>query len=79
MRGQVIELSLLVAKEHDQVPQVAQVACFFKRRKTVTHFRRFLTVLEYSRIAVKFPPITAPRTLYTVKKKFEIFEKHFLF
>jgi hypothetical protein len=39
------------------------------RRKTVTHFRRFFTVLEYSPIGVKFPPITAPRTLYTVKKK----------
>jgi hypothetical protein len=39
------------------------------RRKTVTHFRRFYTVLEYSPFGVKFPPITAPRTLYTVKKK----------
>jgi hypothetical protein len=39
------------------------------RRKTVTHFRRFFTVLEYSPIGVKFPPITAPVTLYTVKKK----------
>jgi hypothetical protein len=29
------------------------------RRKTVTHFRRFFTLLEYSPIGVKFPPITA--------------------
>jgi hypothetical protein len=39
------------------------------RRKTVTHIRWFFTVLEYSPIGVKFPPITAPRTLYTEKKK----------
>jgi hypothetical protein len=39
------------------------------RRHTVAHFRRFLTVLEYSPIGVKFAPTTAPRTLYTVKKK----------
>jgi hypothetical protein len=39
------------------------------RRKAVTHFRRFFTVFEYSPIGVKFPPITAPHTLYTVKKK----------
>jgi hypothetical protein len=36
-------------------------------RKTAAHFRQFLTVLEYS--SMKFPPITAPCTLYTVKKK----------
>jgi hypothetical protein len=39
------------------------------RRHTVVHFRRFLTVLEYSSIGVKFAPTTAPRTLYNVKKK----------
>jgi hypothetical protein len=37
------------------------------RWKTVAHFHQFLTVLEYS--GMKFPPITAPYTLYTVKKK----------
>ncbi len=36
-----------------------------ERRKTVTTFRWFLTVLEYSPIGVKFPSTT----LYTVKKK----------
>ncbi len=39
------------------------------RRKTVTHFRRLFTVFECSPIGMKFPPITAPHTLYTVKKK----------
>jgi hypothetical protein len=39
------------------------------RRKTLTHFRQFFTVFEYSPIGVKFPLITAPQTLYTVKKK----------
>jgi hypothetical protein len=29
----------------------------------------FFTVFEYSPIGVKFPPITVPHTLYTVKKK----------
>jgi hypothetical protein len=32
-------------------------------------FADFFTVFEYSPIGVKFPPITAPHTLYTVKKK----------
>jgi hypothetical protein len=36
--------------------------------KTFTHFRWFLKVLEYSPIDVKILPITAQRTLYTVKK-----------
>jgi hypothetical protein len=31
--------------------------------------RRFLTVLEYSLIGEKFPPITTQYTLYTEKKK----------
>jgi hypothetical protein len=47
------------------------------RRKTVTHFRRFFTVLEYSPIGVKFPPITAPRTLHCKEKKFGKFSIHF--
>jgi hypothetical protein len=37
------------------------------RQKTVAHFRQFLTALEYP--GMRFPPITAPCTLYTVKKK----------
>ncbi len=49
------------------------------RRKTVTHFCRFLTVLEYYPIGVKFPLITAPRTLYTVKNNIGQFSKLFLF
>ncbi len=50
------------------------------RRYTVTHFCRFFTVLEYSPIGVKFSPTTAPRTLYTVKKKsFENFQNFFSF
>ncbi len=50
------------------------------RRYTVAHFRRFFTVLEYSPIGVKFSPTTAPRTLYTVKKKnFENFQNFFSF
>jgi hypothetical protein len=49
------------------------------RRWTDAHFRRFLTVLEYSPIGEKFSPTIAPRTLYTVKEKnWEIF-KTFLF
>jgi hypothetical protein len=43
-------------------------------RKTVTDFRQFFTVFEYSPIGVKFPPITAPHTLYTVKKKADNFQ-----
>jgi hypothetical protein len=35
-------------------------------------------VHEYSPIGVKFPPITASRTLYTVKKKLENFPKFFV-
>jgi hypothetical protein len=35
---------------------------------TDAYFRRFLTVLEYSPIGEKFPPTTAPPTLYTIKK-----------
>ncbi len=50
------------------------------RRYTVAHFRRFFTVLEYSPIGIKFSPTTAPRTLYTVKKKkFENFQNFFSF
>jgi hypothetical protein len=48
------------------------------RRKTVTHFRRFFTVLKYSPIGVKFPPIITLRTLYTVKKKKSKIFKSFL-
>jgi hypothetical protein len=48
------------------------------RRYTVAHFRRFFTVLEYSPIGVKFSPTTAPRTLYTVKKKISKIFKTFL-
>ncbi len=38
-------------------------------RYTIAHFCRFLTVLEYSPIGIKFSPTTALRALYTVKKK----------
>ncbi len=38
-------------------------------------FRWFLMVLEYSLIGEKFPLITAPCTLYTVKKKIENFSR----
>jgi hypothetical protein len=38
-------------------------------RYTVGHIGRFLTVLKYSPIGVKFSPATTLRTLYTVKKK----------
>jgi hypothetical protein len=44
------------------------------RRKNLTHFRRFLIVLEYSLAGLKFPPFTGQRTLYTVKKKLENFQ-----
>jgi hypothetical protein len=43
------------------------------------HFRRFLTVLEYSPVGEKFPPTNAPRTLYIVKKKIGIFSEFFVF
>ncbi len=50
------------------------------RRYTVARFRRFFTVVEYSPIGVYFSPTTAPRTLYTVKKKnFENFQNFFWF
>ncbi len=49
------------------------------RWKTVSHFHRFLTVHQYSPIGMKFPPITAPSTLYTVKKKIGKFSKLFYF
>jgi hypothetical protein len=35
-------------------------------------------MLEYSPIGVKFSPITAPRTLYTEKKKGENFQSFFV-
>jgi hypothetical protein len=47
------------------------------RRLTVTHLRRFLTVLKYSPIGVKFSPTTATRTLYTVNKKSKFFKTLF--
>ncbi len=43
-----------------------------------THFCRFLAVLEYSPIGVKFPPTIAWRILYTVKKKYLKIFKTFL-
>jgi hypothetical protein len=42
-------------------------------------FAYLFTVLEYSPIGVKFPLITAPPILYTVKKKMGKFLKSFLF
>ncbi len=39
------------------------------RNYSYTHFCRFLAVLEYSPIGVKFPPTIAWRILYTVKRK----------
>jgi hypothetical protein len=49
------------------------------RRWTNVHFCRFLTVLKYSPIGEKFPPTTAPRTLYTVQKKnLKIFKTFFV-
>ncbi len=50
------------------------------RNYSYTHFCRFLAVLEYSPIGVKFPPTIAWRILYTVKKKkFENFQNFFVF
>ncbi len=44
-----------------------------------TLFCRFLAVLEYSPIGVKFPPTIAWRILYTVKKKkLKIFKTFFV-
>ncbi len=48
-------------------------------QKTVTHFCRFFTVLEYSLIGVKFLLITALPTLCTVKRKIRKFYKLFLY
>ncbi len=50
------------------------------RNYSYTHFCRFLAVIEYSAIGVKFPPTIAWRILYTVKKKFlKIFNTFFVF
>jgi hypothetical protein len=49
---------------------------------TTEHRQSFLlifTVLGYSPMGVKFPPTTAPRTLYTVKEKIGKFWKLFSF
>jgi hypothetical protein len=66
-----VNLSMLAAMQKLVNTGCCGETCPFAptRRKTVTHFRRFLKVLVYSLIGVKFPPITAPHTLYTVKKK----------
>ncbi len=71
-------MTLIIAINLDQVspaypPMTTDIVIVIPfaptRRKTVTYFRRFFTVPEYSPIGVKFPPITALVTLYTVKKK----------
>jgi hypothetical protein len=45
---------------------------------TITHFHQFFTVLEYSLTRVTFLQISAPCTLYTVKKiNWKIFNTFF--
>jgi hypothetical protein len=51
----------------------------FTHNYNCTHFRRFITVLEYSPISVKYPPTIARRILYAVKKKIENCQNLFCF
>jgi hypothetical protein len=64
------EISILSHKSHRNEPFNAEMMM-------ETHFRRFLTVLEFSDWK-EIPPTITPRTLYTAKEKRKIF-KTFLF